>query len=58
MIGRDWTLKDHLEAGAILRDYEHFKEMRKSLRRRVARYNKKARRERCAHYAPVLRIKP
>jgi hypothetical protein len=55
---RGMTWKDVVEARAILRDYKRFKEMRKSLRRRVAKYNKIARRERCAHYAPVLRIRP
>jgi hypothetical protein len=53
-----FTLKDAREYEAILRDYRRFKEVRKTLRRRVASYNKKARRERCAHYAAVLRIRP
>jgi hypothetical protein len=55
---RDWTFKDIMELRAILRDYKRFKEIRKSLRQRVAKYNKKARRERCGHSAPVLRIRP
>jgi hypothetical protein len=55
---RGMTFKDALEYSAILRDYRRFKGMRKSLQRRVAKYNKIARRERCAHYAPVLRIRP
>jgi hypothetical protein len=53
-----WTMKDMKELTAILREHKRFKKMQKELRRRVERYNKKARRERCAHYAPVLRIKP
>jgi len=53
-----FTLKDAREYEAILRDYRRFKEVRKTLRRRVAGYNEKARRERCAHYAAVLRIRP
>jgi hypothetical protein len=56
---REFTVKDSMEGWKIMRDYRRFKDMRKSLRRRVAKYNKKwARRERCAHYAPVLRIRP
>jgi predicted DNA-binding transcriptional regulator AlpA len=53
-----WTIKDLVERTAILREHKRFKKMQKELRRRVERYNKKARRERCAHYAPMLRIKP
>jgi hypothetical protein len=50
--------KDFLERRAILRDYKRFKKVRKSLQRRVAKYNKIARQVRCAHWAPALRIRP
>jgi hypothetical protein len=65
MIGKGFTLKDSLEPPKIRREYARIKAARKALdkraaalRKRVNAYNRKARRERCAHYAAVLRIKP
>jgi hypothetical protein len=65
MIGKDFTLKDCLEPSKIRREHNCIKAARKALdkrvralRKRLNAYNKKARRERCAHYAAVLRIKP
>ncbi len=64
MIGKDFTVKDVLEAGKITREHHRIKAARKALRKRLNAYNRKARRERwrqgrltSEHYAPVLRIK-